>query len=103
MLNNNAFKSNSAAGSGTVLAISHLKKSLNTIQLTNNTFIDNTCLQNGGVFSFSSAYIKIQAENNTYRNNAAKASGGVGFATGTDLLFAEENGTYIGMYNTYNS
>lgn len=95
-LNNNIFDGNHGFDKGTILSASHLKENFNNFQASNNTFTNNSCSKDGGIFYFNSAYINMKANNNTYLQNSAGDSGGVGYVTGTDLLCLESNSLYSG-------
>jgi len=93
---NNTFDSNHATKSGAVLSSRNMRQRTNILNLTKNTFINNKCDQNGGVFSFILADYNMHLLNNTYRNNTAGFAGGVGYAFRASFMFFEEEGVYEG-------
>jgi len=73
-----------------------MRENGNYLQMLNNTFSNNLCSANGGLFSFVNVYYKIFSNQNIYINNKAKFAGGVGYVYKSDILYSEDNGYYSG-------
>ena len=97
IIDSNTFQDNSAVKTGSVLSVSDMKKSANLLILRDNIFLNNSCTQKGGVFSYQSVNLTVNAKNNIYTNNMALVSGGVGYTDGATLEYMETNGTYISI------
>ena len=91
---NCTFQNNLASQSGLVFRSSYMRVNRNYLQLLNNTFLNNVCNDNGGLFSFVSVSYNISTRNNIYMNNQAKRSGGVGYIYKSEFLYLEDNGFY---------
>jgi len=79
-----------------------MRANLNHLQLLNNTFLDNVCNNNGGLFNFVTVFYNVSARNNIYMSNQAKRSGGVGYVYKSEFLYFEESGFYFSKRICYN-
>ena len=92
---NNTFDSNYATQAGAVFSSKNMRQQTSSLKITNNTFINNRCDKNGGVFSFILTDYNMYSMNNIYRNNTASLNGGVGYALRASFALLEETGTYL--------
>jgi len=71
-----------------------MRTNLNYLQIYNNTFANNVCVYNGGLFNFLTAFFNVTSLNNSYTHNAAGRSGGVGYTYRSELFYFEDHGYY---------
>ena len=93
-ITNNVFDHNFAIESGAVFNSRSMRQTTSTLALTNNTFTNNKCGQNGGVYSFILTDYKIASVDNIYINNSAGLAGGVGYGLRASFALLEENAYY---------
>jgi len=93
-ISNCLFRNNFISQSGSILSSSNMRTNINYIQILNNTFTNNSCGFNGGLFNFLSVFYNITSIKNNYTHNKAKYSGGIGYTYRSELLYFEDNGYY---------
>jgi len=71
-----------------------MRQQTSSLNIINNTFTNNKCAQNGGVYSFILTDYKMILTNNSYINNSAGLAGGVGYGLRASFALLEENAYY---------
>ena len=94
---NCTFNNNRAIQSGNIFSSESMRTNLNYLQMLNNTFSNNNCGSNGGLFNFVNVLYKISSIGNTYTNNKAILSGGIGYVYKSEIWYSEDNGYYSGL------
>ena len=90
----NTFQGNLAIKSGTIYTAETLLVAVSSIYMEFNSFSNNICLGNGGLFSFTSVVHNFSAMANNYENNFAAGDGGVGYILHSKINFDEQYGNY---------
>ena len=93
----NTFQGNFATKSGTIYTAEALLTGTSSIDIESNSFLNNICLGNGGLFSFVSVVHDFYAIGNDYENNFAATDGGIGYILHSKINFDEKYGNYYSI------
>jgi len=75
-----------------------MRQTTSYLNITNNTFKNNQCAQNGAVYSFTLTDYNVFSSKNVYVNNSAGQAGGVAHGLRTSFIFLEENSYYESIF-----
>lgn len=91
---NNIFESNRGLEVGTAFNTQSMQNEFSSLLILNNTFKNNTCKKNGGVYGFVSTRYIVNATDNKYLGNSVGIAGGVGYVYESRLFYTETNAVY---------